>query len=258
MPPNPTNAAKIFQWGNKEWGDEFVTPRQAMWKVGRPAMVRDQHGMLTLDAPRATGVNVIATLTGHDRQYGRWEARVRSRQYGTGGTPYTAVLGAGADAPAAPTAARATWCSAATPLGSNTTTMHARNLPNADFTASRTTPLSNNEFHTFAVEMTPDHISWFVDTKVLRTERRPEAMRAVNYAVRFRLQSVPGALMRQGRMQMDWVRYYSLARKNAKSIEAPQLDQRRTPTPADPSYGPCPRGTIGRRRHDDRHRADRR
>ena len=25
VPPNPTNAAKVFQWGNKQWGDEFVT-----------------------------------------------------------------------------------------------------------------------------------------------------------------------------------------------------------------------------------------
>ncbi len=225
VPPNPTNAAKIFQWGNKEWGDEFVTPRQAMWKVGRPAMVRDQHGMLTLDAPRATGVNVIATLTGHDRQYGRWEARVRSRQYGTGGTPYKLYWELVPTTGGAHCGARDLVLSSYS-LGSNTTWMHARNLPNADFLASKSTPLSDNEFHTFAVEMTPDHISWFVDTKVLRTERRTEAMRAVNYAVRFRLQSVPGALMRQGRMQMDWVRYYSLARKNAKSIEAPQLDQR--------------------------------
>ena len=71
-------------------------------------------------------------------------------------------------------------------LGSNTAWMHARNLPNSDFLASKTTPLSNNEFHTYAVEITADHISWFVDTKVIRTERRSEAMRAADYAVRFR------------------------------------------------------------------------
>ncbi len=28
--------------------------------------------------------------------------------------------------------------------------------------------------------------------------------------------------MRQGRMQMDWVRYYSLERPNAKSVKAPR------------------------------------
>ena len=30
--------------------------------------------------------------------------------------------------------------------------------------------------------------------------------------------------MNQGRMQMDWVRYYTLARPDAQSIKAPQAD----------------------------------
>ena len=41
--------------------------------------------------------------------------------------------------------------------------MHVRNTPDADFTTSKALPLSNT-FHTFAVEVTPDHVSWFVDT----------------------------------------------------------------------------------------------
>jgi hypothetical protein len=224
VPPNPTNAGKIFQWGNKAWGDEFVTPLQSMWQASRPAMVRDQHGMLTLDAPKATGINVIATLLNHNQQYGRWEARVRSRQYGTGGTPYQLYWELVPKTGAYHCGARDIVLASHT-LGRNTAWMHARNLPNSDFLAGKALQLSDNEFHTYAVEVTPDHISWFVDTKVIRTERRPEAMRAADYAVRFRLQSIPGKQMRQGRMQMDWVRYYTLARKNAKPITAPQLDR---------------------------------
>ena len=53
------------------------------------------------------------------------------------------------------------------------------------------------------------------------TERRPSALTGATYAVRFRLVGTPGAQMNPGRMQMDWVRYYSLARTNARSIEAP-------------------------------------
>jgi hypothetical protein len=30
--------------------------------------------------------------------------------------------------------------------------------------------------------------------------------------------------MNPGRMQMDWARYYSLARQNARSVEAPQAE----------------------------------
>ena len=224
VPPNPTNAGKIFRWGNKQWGDEFVTPLQSMWRTSRPAMVRDQHGMLTLDAPAGNSVNVIATLLGHNRQFGRWEARVRSRQYGSSGTPYTLfwelVPRTGGYHCAAHNLVLATY-----PLGTDTATMHLRRLPNQDFTAAVTTPLSDNEFHTYAVEVTRDHVSWFVDTKVIRTERRPTALGVENYAMRFRLQGVPGAQMRQGRMQMDWARYYTLGRTNAQSIVAPQLSQ---------------------------------
>ena len=80
-------------------------------------------------------------------------------------------------------------------------------------------------FHTCAVEVTKDHISWFVDTHVLMTERRPEARTGATYAVRFRLVGTPGAQMNPGRMQMDWVRYYSLARPNAQPIEAPRATE---------------------------------
>jgi len=101
--------------------------------------------------------------------------------------------------------------------------VHVRNLPRHDFTTAKRMALRDNEFHTFAVEVTRHHISWFVDTKVIRTEKRPEARTGAAYNVRFRLQAARGKAMRQGRMQMDWVRYYTLERKNAKSIKAPAL-----------------------------------
>ena len=69
-------------------------------------------------------------------------------------------------------------------------------------------------------------MSWFVDTHVVMTERRPAALTGATYAARFRLVGTPGAQMNPGRMQMDWVRYYSLARPNARSIEAPQAPER--------------------------------
>ena len=42
--------------------------------------------------------------------------------------------------------------------------------------------------------------------------------------MRFRMAAPPGARMNKGRMQMDWVRYYNLDRKNAKSTSAPPAD----------------------------------
>jgi beta-glucanase (GH16 family) len=223
VPPNPTNAGKIFRWGNKQWGDEFKTALASTWQVSRPGLVRNQHGMLTLDTA-GTGATVYATYTGHNRTYGRWEARVRGRQYGTGGQPYTVHWELVPSSQPYHCGAGNLTLSQFT-LGKNTAEMHVRNLPGADFSASRWMYLSDNEFHTFAVEVTPDHVSWFVDTKVIRTERRPAALAGVPLMPRFRVQGVDGAKMNRGRMQMDWMRYYTLARKNAKPITAPQLTQ---------------------------------
>ena len=215
----PTNAAKIFRWGNAQWFDNFVSPLAPMWSVNHAGQVRNQHGMLTLDSTATSG-SITATLTGHPRQYGRWEARVRSRQYGTGGTPYHVVW------ELVPT--RDDHCGARGivlsdyALGSNLATMHVRNIPNLDYRVARSLPLTGNQFHTYAVEVTPDHVSWFVDTRVMMTERRTPARTGALYNARFRLVGVPGTKMNAGRMQMDWVRYYTLAQPNAKPIVAPQ------------------------------------
>ena len=218
----PTNAAKIVKWGNAQWVDEFVGPLKSMWSVNRKSQVRNQHGMLTLEAP-ATGGDTIARLTGHARQYGRWEARVRGRNYGTSGTAYHAVW------ELTPTSdyhcgARSIVLSDYA-LGTSRAAMHVRRLPNRDFTVSKPLGLTNNQFHTYAIEVTPDHISWFVDTKVIRTERRSGARTGATYNARFRLVGRPGHTMIPGRMQMDWVRYYTLDRPNAKPITAPQLTE---------------------------------
>jgi predicted secreted protein len=219
----PTNAAKIFRWGSAVWKDEFVRPLSTTtWRVNQPSLVRDQHGMLTLDSTPTSG-DVVALANGGGHRYGRWEARVRTRSYKGTGTPYRAVWELAPTSGGEHCGARGIELSDYA-IGAPSATMHVRNTPDADFTASRSLPLANT-FHTYAVEVTPDHVSWFVDTKVVMTERRPAALSGAVYTPRFRLVSTPGATMRKGRMQMDWVRYYTLARKSALPITAPQAVQ---------------------------------
>lgn len=217
----PTNAAKIFRWGNALVKDEFVTPLSpSRWLLNAAGagIVRNQHGMLTLNTSPYRG-SVMATLLGGDRQYGRWEARIRTRQYGATPTPYQAVF------ELISTGAR--YCGARdlvvseSTLGRDTATMHARNTPDADFTASRTLDLGQDVFHTYAVEVTPDHVSWFIDTRVVMTERRPAALAGETYRIRFRMMAPVGGTKVRSRMQMDWVRYYDLSRKSARPITAP-------------------------------------
>ncbi len=217
----PTNAAKVFRWGNATWKDEFREPLSSQWLVEPAGLVRNQHGMLTLDSADSGG-EVTATLAGPAKQYGRWEARVRGRSYGRG-TPFRVVWELVAS-DGSSCGARDIVLSDYT-LGRNVATMHLRNLPDVDFLKRKVLPLKGNEFHTFAVEVTPDRISWFVDTEVMMTERRSEARTGATYVPRFRLVATPGATMRRGRMQMDWARYYTLERRNARSIEAPPAQQ---------------------------------
>ena len=219
----PTNAAKIFRWGNAQFYDNFISPVKKMWSINHPSLVRDQHGMLTINGTATSGT-VSATLTGHGRTQGRWEARVRAQPYSTQATPYHVVW------ELVPKAASNYHCGARNivladyALGTNTAHMHVRNLPDVDYSASKVLTLGPGPFHTYAVEVTADHISWFVDTHVIRTERRDSAHSGATFKVRFRLVAPDGATMNPGRMQMDWVRYYTLERKNAQSIEAPSMD----------------------------------
>jgi hypothetical protein len=215
----PTNAGKVFRWGNAQWADDFIGPVRRMWSLNRPGQINNQHGMLTINGTAAGG-DVVATLTGHARQYGRWETRVRAEQYSRGGTPYHVVaelVPTGDDHCGARNIVLEDYA-----LGTSRARMAVRTLPNREFTAGKRLDLRPGPFHTYAVEVTRDHISWFVDTHVLMTERRSSARTDAIYALRLRLVGTDGARMNPGRMQMDWVRYYSLARENARSIEAPQ------------------------------------
>ena len=214
----PTNAAKIFRWGDAQWNDEFIGPMKRMWSINRRSLVRNQHGMLTINATATSGT-VSATVFGHARRYGRWEARVRAEQYSTGAKPYRVVW------ELVPT--RGYHCGARSivlaeyALGTRRARMHLRKA-GRQFTAGKVLDLQPGPFHTYAVEVTRTHISWFVDTRVLRTERRSSARTGARYAVRFRLVGAAGTRMNPGRMQMDWMRHYSLERPNARSIRAPQ------------------------------------
>ena len=220
-PVRPTNAAKIFQWGSAQLKDEFHGPLASNWVVtgGEPGMVRNQNGMLTLNTTATSGT-VTADWQAGARQYGRWEARMRTRQYDRTGTPYRAIW------ELVPTSGdkctRSIVLSEST-IGQNPATMHLRN-GDVDFTMTKQMDLRQDLFHTYAIEVTPDRISWFINTKVVMTEKRDAARTGEQYNVRFRMAAPPGARMNKGRMQMDWVRYYNLDRKNAQSVAAPQAE----------------------------------
>ena len=220
-PPGPVNAQTTYDWGKPLWQDDFVGPRKDIWRVhAGHGSVRNQHGMLTLNTGRRGTVSATLAGAGHDT--GRWEIRLRSRHYESSRTPYTVRT------ELIPAGDRDQHCGARNlalesyRLGGRRAHFYIHNLPNRAFTAHTGLNLGNDLWHTFAVEVTPKRISWFVDAHVLRTERRSEALSGVPFTVRFRMVGEPGKAMNRSRMQMDWVRYFTLRKPNSKSVDAPQ------------------------------------
>jgi len=217
----PTNAGKVFGWGSAAWHDEFKAPLSTTtWTVSSTDSVRNQHGMLTLDADQSP---VTAATIGTAHAQGRWEARIRSRQYAGSGAAYQLAFRL---VPVGDTTCgRRDVVVSTYRLGTNRARTYLRN-GDTQFRYGLPLTLNDQSFHTYAVEITPKRISWFVDTHVVMTERRAAARTRLPYAVEFELVPQPGTPagtpMRPARMQMDWVRYYTLKRHNKLPVTAPR------------------------------------
>ena len=95
-------------------------------------------------------------------------------------------------------------------MGDNEVNFYIRTRPDNLYQASMRRGFGQDQWHTFAVEVTPKRISWFVDSHVIRTERRPDALSGRKFQVRFTMEAVKGKRMNKARMQMDWLRYWTL------------------------------------------------
>lgn len=224
--PGPVHAGKTYGWWNKGvvWREEFETPYTGamgpQWRASGPGQVWHQNGMLTLNA--TTSGSLSATLAGAGAEVGRWETRLRSRQYGRGDARYRvlAELVPAGDADqhcGGRNVALASYAPNAKQVG-----LYARTLPNRAHKAAHTgIDLGRDRWHTYAVEVTRERVSWFVDAHVVFSEPRDEALAGVPLTVRFTMAAKPGRVMNVSRMQMDWVRHWSLAAPNTLPIDAP-------------------------------------
>ncbi len=220
----PTNAAAVFKWGTIAWRQEFETGTlDPTWVTNGQGTIGQQNGMLTIQAGADSGtVEVWPVDTAAAATNGRWEARIRAYERSSTGEQYRftweLVPVSGDDSCGADRIVLGSYVPGATRVRGFVNTM-----PDHSFTYSRARDLRSRAWHTYAVEVAPDHISWFVDTKVMRTETRPAALAGVSYRPELVMEAVPGSTMRPSWFQADWVRYYSLKRPNARSIEAPVM-----------------------------------
>ena len=131
----PTNAAKIFKWGNAQWVDEFSRPVEV--DVGgqpeEPGAQPARHAHPRGPGDRWRHRREADWSCSSVRPVGSSRPRPQLRHVRDG-----VPRGLGAHArPATTTAAPATSCSATTQLGTNRAAMHVRKLPNRDFTVSK-------------------------------------------------------------------------------------------------------------------------
>lgn len=220
----PTNAAKVFRWGLENWRREFedrsTSEVEGGWHASSPGLIEQREGMLTIHAT-ATTDHLTVEATDQAAAYGRWEARVRVVEESTGSTPFTFLW------ELAPTSGDSCHPNgivlASYRPGDARVRGEVRTADQGTFRYSRALDLRSRAWHTYAVEVTPTHISWFVDTQVIRTERRTAALSGATFHPEFQILGETGQRMNTSRLQMDWVRYYDLGRPNAKSIAARRM-----------------------------------
>jgi hypothetical protein len=217
----PRNAGKVFRWGREKWRDEFETGAfPSTWKAHQRKLIGMQHGMFTIKAPSRIQ-KMVTWREGHKAAYGRWEARVRAVELSAGRqfnftwelVPFTRdrcndnriVL------------------ASYTPGDKVVRGMVRSAKSGKKFTFAKPLDLRSRAWHAYAVEVTKTHISWFVDTRVVRTERRPAALSGTKWIPQFRIEAAQAGGNRSSWLQMDWVRHYTLDRPNAKSINAPRM-----------------------------------
>lgn len=222
-PPGPVHAGSTYGWGRAPVNYTFVGPLdRSHWKVSGRGHVGNQHGMLTLLADR--NGTVRATEQTRGRAVGRWETRIRHRQYVHRTTPYRVeieLVPAG-DRPEE-CGARNVALASYTP-GGRAATHYIHTRPDSRYVAHQRLDLTDNQWHTFAVEVTKKRISWFVDAHVVSTEKRADALSGVPFAVRYTMRAENGRRMNESRIQMDWLRYWTLKNPDQRSTAAPRPD----------------------------------
>jgi hypothetical protein len=228
--PGPVHAGKTYGWWHQgiQWREEFEAPYSGptgpQWQASGAGEVVHQNGMLTLNTTDRGSLS--ATLGFEGAAVGRWETRLRSRQYGRGGARFRVMT------ELVPAGGRDQRCGAQNialesyRIGTSRANVYARALPNVAWKGARAgMDLGRDRWHTYAVELTPERVSWFVDAHVVHTERRPEIWSGVPLVPRFTMQARDGRKMNVSRMQMDWIRHWSLEAPNDLPVDAPPTRQ---------------------------------
>lgn len=199
------------------------------WKLSGKGKLYQQNGMLTLVGRKGPSRDVLTTWKGVSYTKGRWETRLRTARESSGATDYRVQIAL------VPAAKKKRHCGAQdivmldyTPKKSRTAKFAVRNLPNQQFvhTESLSRKVGSDQWHVFGVEVTKKHVKWFVDAKLVATEKRSAALSGVPLTMQARLVAEPGERMNKTRLQLDWARYWTMKKKGAKATGGATPEQK--------------------------------
>jgi hypothetical protein len=236
--PSPT-AASTFGWGSKVAGDEFNytgVPDFTKWAVYDSA----GHNGNGLRRPSAWEVNgSVAQVTGDTtgttggmsarfghREYGRWETRMRTN---VRDPKYHPVLLLWPDSGNWPCDGEIDYAEGAT----DTTVIgfyQHYSCSNSRTSSQRT--IDTTQWHNYAVEWTPTHVTGFIDGVEWFTDTNAAHLPPGPMHQTIQLDWFPdGTASRESWMQVDWTRVYDLTSSSP------------TPTVSPPTVSPPTGGT---------------
>ena len=218
------HAGATYGWYPVARRYEFKGGVPAEWRHVGKGSQRTTNGMLSLQGRRG---DISTVWTGNPRKQGRWEVRLRTTRLPARRTDLTDYTVRVALVPVRP---QDEHCGAQqvtlldyTPAAPRTAGLSLHALPDltleGEVTTART--VGADQWHEFAVEVAPDHVSWFVDARVVATQPTRTALLSVPLRMQVSLVTTPGAAMQPTRVQLDWARYWTLRKPSKLPVDAP-------------------------------------
>jgi len=225
-----TTAASSHKWGAALWdfawqyGESLTSkPARGTDPVGYwldtsngSGRAAPHNGQLTLDSQlnwSGTGDHgtPAVTLHGNPMKYGRWEAKMRLVRTETGAQNYRARI------ELVPELASDYHCGAQNilvadvPVYGSTVGIGVKTRAGRQWSASKAITIGQGATN-FAVEVSPRHISWFVNGRVVGTVMSQTAVSDVPMTLRLSLVGSGQHEMNHTQFHSDWQRGYSLMR----------------------------------------------
>ncbi|PUA80342.1 hypothetical protein C7S10_14525 [Nocardioides currus] len=177
--------------------------------------VSRQNGGLYLDSQRNNGGGAgdfgttRATLVGAARPYGRWETRLRLRSAEANATDFRVRVELVPENPADNACGRRTITLAEVAAHSGTMRYGAR-MDTTEWSATRQVPSLIHSSPALAVEVAPDHITWFFDGVAIGSVKSGDAVSDVPMTLRFSLVGDQVTERNQTGIVSDWQRGFPL------------------------------------------------